>query len=79
MLFRSVDSDVYLKTALPDFERKTASKLPVGMICPSCGNKEAHKVKNNTFCYDCGTYARTTVKASKTDPSKLDVAITWID
>ena len=59
---------------------KTASKmLPVGMICPSCGNRHANKVKNNTFCHSCVNYSRTTVKASKKDPSKLDVSITWID
>jgi hypothetical protein len=78
-LSATVDSDVYLKTALPSFDRTVESMLPVGMICPSCGNREAHKVKNNTFCYECGNYSRTTVQASKKDPSKLDVSITWID
>jgi hypothetical protein len=78
-LSATVDSDVYLKTALPSFDRTAVSMLPVGMICPSCGNREAHKVKNNTFCYKCGNYSRTTVQASKQDPSKLDVSITWID
>lgn len=78
-LSATIDSDVYLKTALPSFDRTVKSMLPVGMICPSCGNRHAHKVKNNTFCYKCGNYARTTVQASKKDPSKLDVSITWID
>jgi ssDNA-binding Zn-finger/Zn-ribbon topoisomerase 1 len=78
-LSATVDSDVYLKTALPSFDRTAESMLPVGMVCPSCGNREAHKVKNNTFCYKCGNYSRTTVQASKKDPSKLDVSITWID
>jgi ssDNA-binding Zn-finger/Zn-ribbon topoisomerase 1 len=78
-LSATVDSDVYLKTALPTFDRTVESMLPVGMVCPSCGNREAHKVKNNTFCYKCGNYSRTTVQASKKDPSKLDVSITWID
>jgi len=78
-LSATVDSDVYLKTALPSFDRTAESMLPVGMVCPSCGNRHAHKVKNNTFCYKCGNYSRTTVQASKKDPSKLDVSITWID
>jgi transposase-like protein len=78
-LSTTVDSDVYLKTALPSFDRTAQSMLPVGMVCPSCGNRHAHKVKNNTFCYKCGNYSRTTVQASKKDPSKLDVSITWID
>jgi hypothetical protein len=78
-LSATVDSDVYLKTALPNFDKTAESMLPVGMICPSCGDREAHKVKNNTFCYKCGNYSRTTVQASKKDPSKLDVSITWID
>jgi ssDNA-binding Zn-finger/Zn-ribbon topoisomerase 1 len=78
-LSATVDSDVYLKTALPSFDRTAESMLPVGMVCPSCGDREAHKVKSNTFCYKCGNYSRTTVQASKKDPSKLDVSITWID
>jgi hypothetical protein len=78
-LSATVDSDLYLKTALPSFDRTAEAMLPVGMVCPSCGDREAHKVKNNTFCYKCGNYSRTTVQASKKDPSKLDVSITWID
>jgi hypothetical protein len=78
-LSATVDSDVYLKTAMPDFDKTASKMLPVGMICPSCGNRHANKVKNNTFCHSCGNYSRTTVKASKKDPSKLDVSITWID
>ena len=78
-LSATVDSDVYLKTAMPDFDRTASKMLPVGMICPSCGNRKANKVKNNTFCHSCGNYSRTSVKTSKKDPSKLDVSITWID
>jgi len=78
-LSATIDSDVYLKTAMPDFDKTASKMLPVGMICPSCGNRQANKVKNNTFCHGCGNYSRTTVKASKKDPSKLDVSITWID
>ena len=78
-LSTKVDADVYLRTAMPDFDKKSEKRLPVGMICPSCGSREAHKVKNNTFCYDCGTLAKTSVKANKNNPGLLDVDITWID
>jgi len=78
-LSATVDSDVYLRTAMPDFDKSASKMLPVGMICPSCGNRKANKVKNNTFCHSCGNYSRTSVKTSKKDPSKLDVSITWID
>ena len=78
-LATTVDSDVYLRTAMPDFDRATEKRLPVGMICPSCGSREAHKVSNNTFCYECGNYSKTTVASNKKNPSKLDVTITWID
>ena len=78
-LAATVDSDVYLRTAMPDFDKATEKRLPVGMICPSCGSREAHKVNNNTFCYDCGNYSKTTVASNKKNPSKLDVTITWID
>ena len=78
-LSATVDSDVYLKTAMPDFDKTASKMLPIGMICPSCGSRKANKVKNNTFCHSCGNYSRTSVKTSKKDPSKLDVSITWID
>lgn len=81
-LFRlaaTVDSDVYLKTAMPSFDRTAELRLPVGMVCPKCGNREASKVKDTTFCYDCGNIAKTTVAQNLKNPSKLDVTITWID
>ena len=81
-LFRlaaTVDSDVYLKTAMPSFDRTAELRLPVGMVCPKCGNREANKVKDTTFCHDCGNIAKTTVAQNLKNPSKLDVTITWID
>ena len=81
-LFRlatTVDSDVYLKTAMPSFDRTAELRLPVGMVCPKCGNREASKVKDTTFCYDCGNIAKTAVAQNRKNPSKLDVTITWID
>jgi Zn finger protein HypA/HybF involved in hydrogenase expression len=78
-LSATVDSDVYLKTAMADFDKNSVKMLPVGMVCPSCGDREVNKVKNNSFCHACGNYSKTMVKTSKVDPSKLDVVITWID
>jgi hypothetical protein len=78
-LSATVDPDPYLRAASADFDRTKEARLPVGMICPACGNRHANKVKNSTFCGDCGTMSRTTVTANKKDPSKLDVTITWID
>jgi hypothetical protein len=78
-LSTTIDADVYLRTASPDFDRTIEKRLPVGMVCPKCGNRNAHKVKSSTFCYDCGTYSKTQVKANKKNPSKLDASITWID
>ena len=81
-LFRlaaTVDSDVYLKTAMPSFDRTAELRLPVGMVCPKCGNREASKVKDTTFCYDCGNIAKTTLAQNLKNPAKLDVTITWID
>jgi hypothetical protein len=81
-LFRlaaTVDSDVYLKTAMPSFDRTAELRLPVGMVCPKCGNREANKVKDTTFCHGCGNIAKTTVAQNLKNPSKLDVTITWID
>ena len=75
----TIDADVYLRTAMADFDKTTEKRLPLGMICPSCGSRQAHKVKNNTFCYDCGNYAKTVVKANKNNPSLIDATITWID
>jgi hypothetical protein len=78
-LATTIDADVYLKTASADFDRTTAQKLPIGMVCPKCGDRNAHKVKSSTFCYECGTYSKTEVKANKKNPSLLDASITWID
>jgi hypothetical protein len=81
-LFRlaaTVDADVYLETAKEGFNRTASKKLPIGMVCPKCGNREANKVKDTSFCHSCGNISKTTVAQNKNNPSKLDVTITWID
>ena len=74
----TVDADVYLRTAMPDFSREAEKQLPIGMVCPKCGNRHAQKIKNSTICYDCGNYAVSSLKANEADPTKLDVSITWL-
>jgi hypothetical protein len=74
----TVDADVYLRTAMPDFNREAEKQLPIGMVCPKCGNRHTQKIKNSTICYDCGNYAVSSLKANETDPTKLDVSITWL-
>jgi hypothetical protein len=81
-LFRlaaTVDADVYLETAKEGFTRTASRRLPIGMVCPKCGNREANKVKDTSFCHSCGNISKTTVAQNKKNPSKLDVTITWID
>jgi uncharacterized Zn finger protein len=53
--------------------------LPIGMVCPSCGDRNVNKVRNNSFCHACGNYSKTTIRTSSKNPSKLDVSIIWID
>jgi ssDNA-binding Zn-finger/Zn-ribbon topoisomerase 1 len=69
------DPDVFISATSPDFDTKTAKLLPVGHICPSCGNREAKLVKDNRFCYNCGeVYIPRVHKASK-DPKRVSVSI----
>ncbi len=77
-LAATVDADIYLRTAMPDFDRTAAKQLPIGMVCPKCGNREAQKIKNSTICYDCGNYAVSSVKPNDSDPTKVDVSIDWL-
>jgi len=78
-LAATVDADVYLESAQEGFNRTASRRMPFGMVCPSCGNRKANKVKDTTFCHDCGNISKTTVAANKNNPTKLDVTITWID
>jgi len=75
----TVDADIYLRTAMPDFNRLSEKMLPIGMVCPSCGDRNVNKVRNNSFCHACGNYSKTTIRTSSKNPSKLDVSIIWID
>jgi ssDNA-binding Zn-finger/Zn-ribbon topoisomerase 1 len=66
--------DVFIKAAQPDFDPENEQILPVGHICPSCGDRHAKKVKNNRFCYNCGDVYIPRIHKSA-DKSKVEVSI----
>ena len=69
------DPEVFISATSPDFDVKTAKQLPVGHICPSCGNREAKLVQNNRFCYNCGDVYIPRVHKSSKDPKRVSVSI----
>ena len=69
------DPEVFIRAASADFNPTTASTLPVGHICPSCGNREAKKVQAHRFCYSCGEVYIPRVHASSDDKTKVSVSI----
>lgn len=69
------DPEVFINATSPDFDVKTAKLLPVGHICPSCGNREAKLVKDNRFCYNCGEVYIPRVHKSSRDPKRVSVSI----
>lgn len=46
------------------FDRTAEKVLPVGFVCPSCGNREVTKVASSgrSYCYDCGTISKSEIK-----------------
>jgi hypothetical protein len=68
------DPEVFIKAASSDFDPDAETVLPVGHICPSCGNRHAKKVKNTRFCYSCGEVYIPRVHKS-TDRNKVEVSI----
>lgn len=69
------DPEVFISATSTDFDVKTAKQLPVGHICPSCGNREAKLVQNNRFCYNCGDVYIPRVHKSSKDPKRVSVSI----
>lgn len=47
-----------------NFDRKAEKVLPVGFVCPSCGNRGVTKVASSgrSYCYDCGTIAKSEIE-----------------
>lgn len=75
-----IEPDVFIRTGSQKYNRDRELKLPVGYVCPSCGNREAStlsKVKNRSYCYDCGTVAVSQVTESET-PGRVACTITWM-
>jgi len=68
------DPDVFIKAAQSDFDPEAQQILPVGHVCPSCGNRQAKKVKNNRFCYNCGDVYIPRIHKSS-DKTKVEVSI----
>lgn len=73
------DSDIFVRFARSNGDVKAEKLLPVGFICPSCGNRDTIKKASTTYCTACGTIARTKIAASTDDPTKLRVSIKWVD
>jgi len=71
------DPETFIKVASEGFDKNKSLTLPVGMICPSCGNRNASKIKNKTYCHSCGTIAISKVEKVKNDPTKLRASIEW--
>jgi hypothetical protein len=69
------DPEVFIRAASADFNPTTATTLPVGHICPSCGNRQAKKVQDHRFCYSCGEVYIPRVHASSDDKTKVSVSI----
>jgi Zn finger protein HypA/HybF involved in hydrogenase expression len=71
-------ADVYVQTTREDFNKQTAEKLPVGLICPACGSREASKKSKYTSCYKCNTMSVSDIKRVENEPGIIEATITWI-
>lgn len=69
------DPSVFIAATQPDFDVVTASQLPVGNICPSCGNRHAKKVQNTRFCYSCGEVYIPRIHKSSSNSNMVTVSI----
>lgn len=71
--------DVLIRVAqLGDkFDRTAEKVLPVGFICPKCGNREASKVASSgrSYCYECGTIAKSEIEERN---GEIYSTITWV-
>lgn len=59
--------------------RLAMKQLPVGHVCPGCGDREQiEKIRNKTICTACGTVAVSKVAAVEGQPNLLSNTIYWI-
>lgn len=57
--------------------RLAMQKLPLGHICPNCGNRDSvEKIRNKSHCLGCGTIAVSSVDKA-TRPNRVTNVITW--
>jgi hypothetical protein len=58
-------------------DRKAEKILPVGFVCPGCGNREVNKIASTgrSYCYDCGTISVSEIKEVNGD---IYSSISWI-
>jgi hypothetical protein len=70
-------AEVYANANSEGFNKDLVLKLPVGMICPSCGSRTASKNKKTTYCYDCGTMSVSEIKRVPGKPGLLEANIVW--
>ena len=69
------DPSVFIAATQPDFNVDSATQLPVGNICPSCGDRHAKKVQNTRFCYNCGDVYIPRIHKNSSDPNMVTVSI----
>lgn len=72
------DADIFVRLASNNINRETEKVLPVGFICPACGNRTANKHMNTTFCHNCGMISKSEIRKCLNDPTKLSVSIKWM-
>lgn len=59
--------------------RRAMKELPVGHVCPGCGDREQiEKIRNKTICTACGTVAVSKVASVEGHPNLLENTIYWI-
>jgi hypothetical protein len=71
-------AEVYAQALSEGFNKITAEKLPIGMVCPACGSRNASKKEKTTLCYNCNTISVSEIKKVDNEPGILEASIVWI-
>ena len=69
---------VYASAMSEGFNKATAERLPIGMVCPACGSRNASKKEKTTLCYNCNTISISEIKKVENEPGVLEASIVWI-
>jgi len=71
--------DVLIRVAQlgESFDRKSEKVLPVGFICPKCGDREVNKVASSglSYCYKCATVAKSEIEEKD---GEIYSKISWV-